>query len=256
MCILTDEESNHNMILNTPPGEGCRVTQSSVIASLSDALRRDISLGVLKPGDRLNIEGLKRAHKISHPSVREALSLLVGEGFVASEGKKGFRVLDTSLEDLRDKTRVRSELEVLAFGWSVANADTDWRASVVAAHYALGEVEAEMATDPEAFVLEWDERNRNFHLALAANCGSPHLIDLIAHEYDLSRRYRLMAHARDHSDVARVGWIKASAQEHQGLVDAVRGGDASAGQALLRDHITKGKDVAELLEFKKPAQRA
>lgn len=213
--------------------------QSSVIGGLSNRLRRDISLGLIRPGEKLNIEALKREHKVSHPSVREALSLLVGEGYVASEDQKGFRVLESSVEEQRDVTRVRAELECLAFGWSLANASTDWRASVVAAHHALSEVETELAKDPVAYALEWDERNRNFHFAILANCGSPKLLEIIAAQYDLSRRYRLRAHSNRLRAMDRAEWIERSAAEHLQLKEAALTGDTTRGVGILKNHINK-----------------
>lgn len=213
-------------------------SHASVIATLSDQLRRDISLGILRPGLKLNIESLKREFKVSHPSVREALSMLVGEGYVASEDHKGFRVPADSASEQSDIAAVRAELECLAFGWSVARGNTDWRASVVAAHYALSEAEAGMAADPLAYTLEWDERNRSFHMALLANCGSDRMLGLIADQYDLGRRYRLLAHTRDLSAPTRAPWIEKSVREHAQLKDAALAGDAQTGQRILRDHIT------------------
>ncbi len=215
------------------------VKNSSVIATLSDKLRRDISLGILGPGVKLNIEALKRSYSVSHPSVREALSLLVGEGYVSFEELKGFRVLQASQEQLKDSSRVRAELEALAFEWSVERSSVDWRSSVIAAHYALSEVEQEMSSDPQSAALEWDNRNKNFHMAIASNSGSQKLIELISVEYNQSRRYRLMAHAKDRSEKTRMRWVERSAEEHASLKDAVIKGDVEAGQAILRKHITK-----------------
>lgn len=213
--------------------------QGSVIASLSDQLRRDISLGVIKPGDKLNIEAIKRSYNVSHPSVREALSKLVGEGYVEFEESKGFRTLASSREEHADLSRVRAELESLAFSWSVQRTNVDWRSTVVAAHYALSEVEREMLRDPHGAALEWDERNRAFHFALAGNCGSPKLLELLGAQYDLGRRYRLMAHASDRTETSRARWVERSAKEHDELKHAALGGDVALGQKIIRAHITK-----------------
>lgn len=241
------------------------VKHGSVIASLSDQLRRDISLGVLTPGTKLNIEALKRHYSVSHPSVREALALLVGEGYVSFEEHKGFRVLKPSQEELKDSNRVRAELEALAFEWAVQRSDVDWRSSVVAAHFALSEVEQQIPTDPLNAALEWDTRNKNFHLAIAGNCGSDKLIELIAVQHDQSRRYRLMAHAHDRSEEFRARWVQRSAEEHSDLKDAVLTGDVETGQAILRKHIRKAtlhviEDVdlsfEGLKELSKPRSRS
>lgn len=220
-------------------------TNISVVADLSDKLRRDISLGILPPGERLSIEALKRTHGVSHPSVREALSLLLGEGYVFQEEQKGFRVLESSVDEQLDISRVRAELEAVAIGWSIANSTRAWRAQVVATHYALTEAEALLEQDARKHVLEWDELNRGFHLALASNCGSPKLIALITMQYDLSRRYRLMAHGESVSPNERLNWLQASADEHLKLREAALTGDTIEAQKLLRSHILKGAPQSE-----------
>ncbi|WP_299211395.1 GntR family transcriptional regulator [uncultured Tateyamaria sp.] len=215
------------------------IKNGSVIASLSDQLRRDISLGILQPGEKLNIEALKRGYSVSHPSVREALSLLVGEGYVSFEELKGFRVLQASQEQLKDSSRVRAEMEALAFEWSVELTNVDWRSSMVAAHYALSELEQQILEDPLNAALEWDNRNKNFHMTIVGNSGSQKLIELVSVQYDQTRRYRLMAHANDRSETSRSRWVEKSAEEHNALKDAVLQGDIKAGQSILRSHITK-----------------
>ena len=206
---------------------------------LSSRLRRDISLGLIRPGERLNVEALKRDHKVSHPSVREALSLLVGEGYVTSSDNKGFRVTTSSIKEQRDSTIVRAELECLAFGWSLDNATTDWRAGIVATHYALTEVEPDMIDDPVSFALEWDQRNEAFHVALIANCGSPKMLEVISTLYAQSRRYRLVAHSNRSAVPDRKRWIKQSSGEHSALKEAALSGDVTTGQQILKAHIIK-----------------
>lgn len=217
--------------------------QERVIVSFVNLIRRDISLGELLPGSRLNIEKLKRQHKISHISIREALSQLVGEGYVSIEDGKGFKVLSVSIQKLQDITKVRSELETLALDWGFKAPNTDWRASIAAAHFALSEVESKMLEDPFAYALEWDERNRNFHLALCSNCGSEHLISLIEQQYDLTRRYRLMAHEKDKSEDVRRSWLIESTKEHLSLKEAVLAGDVEHAKNLLSGHINKNSNL-------------
>jgi len=214
------------------------------VAVLSDKLRRDICLGLLMPGARLNIEALKREHDISHPSVREALALLVGEGYVVSDANKGFAVAETSLDEQRDSARVRAELEAMGFEWSVKNGTTDWRAHIVASHYALAQVETEMVDDPLGHALEWDDRNRAFHFALIANCGSPKLMEIIGSLYDHSKRYRLAAHSNRAAVTDREMWVAGSSAEHNALKDAALNGDIESGRETLKKHITKA--IAEM----------
>lgn len=216
--------------------------KETVVGRLAEALRRDISIGVLKPGTKLRIEDVREWHKVSHPSVREALSVLAGEGYVTATHQRGFKVADCSLDDLLDLSRLRCEMECLALEWSLEHTDKDWRAQVVAAHHSLREVERELANGPQDFLTEWDERNRGFHMAIAGNCGSPRLIESIARQYDMSRRYRFMAYSVESADRNHLAWLHASSTEHIELKEAVLEADLSAGKRILRGHINKSAD--------------
>ena len=212
-------------------------SSSAVVNDLANKLRRDIALGTLTPGARLNIEALKRDHKVSHPSIREALALLAGEGYVSAQDNKGYRVLAYSLDDLKDSSRLRAELECVGFRWSVENATREWRASVVAAHHLLSEVEADMLNDPASFAIEWDARNLQFHQALIGNCGSPRLLETMGNLYDMTRRYRLMDYSNTQLD--HQSWLTNSAEEHAKIKECALNGDIETGTRLLREHTTK-----------------
>lgn len=225
---------------------------TTIVNELAAQLRRDIAHGNLVPGTRLNIEALKRERKVSHPSIREALALLAGEGYVSAEDNKGYRVLASSLSDLKDSTRLRAELECLGLRWSFDNANADWRAGVVAAYHTLSEVEADMETDPQAFAVEWDERNKQFHEALIGNCGSPRLLDTVFTLYDLTSRYRLMAYSDRSAD--RPYWLERSPREHGFLKDCVLSNENEAAIDALREHLTKSfsESDAQILPLRAP----
>lgn len=232
------------------------IQTETVVGRLTDTLRRDISIGVLKPGTKLRIEDVRDWHKVSHPSVREALSILAGEGYVTATQQRGFKVAECSLEDLLDLSQVRCEMECLALEWSLKNSDTNWRSSVVAAHHALREVERELAKEPASFLTEWDQRNRGFHLTIAGNCRSPRLIETITRQYDLSRRYRYMAYSLEPVDRNHLAWLHASSTEHIELKEAVLQSDLAAGKRILRGHINKtvddwGTNIVNLADKKK-----
>ena len=202
-----------------------------VVQALADDLRRAISLGQYRPSQKLKIEDLRRHFGVSAISVREALSLLAGEGYVSALPQRGFFVSAYSLETLRDMTRVRGEMESVGLRWSMKTASRDWRAQVVGAYHALSEVERLIVEDKAAHAIEWDNRNRAFHLALCAACGSPTLLAQIEGFYDLTRRYRLCA-------LERTGTPRPdSTVDHQQIYELVLAGDAAAAEDALRQHI-------------------
>lgn len=204
-----------------------------VVQRLVDDLRHSISLGRYRPSQKLKIEELRQHFMVSAISVREALSILTGEGYVDALPQRGFFVSAYSLETLRDMTRVRGELESVGLRWSMRNGNRDWRAQVVGAYHALSEVEHLVLEDKSAHAIEWDNRNRNFHLALCAACASPTLLEQIQSFYDLTRRYRLISLEQTGTPSA------ASMAEHKQIVEFVLAGEASAAENALREHIKR-----------------
>jgi DNA-binding GntR family transcriptional regulator len=79
------------------------------------SLRHDVICGKLAPGERLRVEHLKDQYEVGAGTLREALSLLVSDALVTSEGQRGFRVAPISVADLEDLTNTRVMLETEAF---------------------------------------------------------------------------------------------------------------------------------------------
>ena len=63
------------------------------------------------PGEKLRIEHMKDDYGVGGATLREALSLLISDALVVSQGQRGFRVAPVSLEDLADITETRVMLE-------------------------------------------------------------------------------------------------------------------------------------------------
>jgi len=61
------------------------------------SLRHDIVCGKLVGGERLRVEHLKDQYEVGAGTLREALSLLVSDALVTSEGQRGFRVASISI---------------------------------------------------------------------------------------------------------------------------------------------------------------
>jgi GntR family carbon starvation induced transcriptional regulator len=202
-------------------------------------LRRDISMGVFAPGTKLKISQVQKEYNVSAASAREALSQLSGEGYTNAIEQRGFFVTEMSHATLLDNSRVRSELEALALEWSINNQTPEWRAKVMSAHYLLKEAEAALEGSFREHVIDWDVRNREFHLALVSNSGSPVLIEMIETRYDLTRRFRLRSHAFELGEDTALQNMRQSSKEHADIAEATLALNAKRGAALLRAHINK-----------------
>ncbi|WP_170182063.1 GntR family transcriptional regulator [Phreatobacter stygius] len=157
-------------------------------------LRHDIVAGKLPAGAKLKLEGLTADYAVGMSPLREALTRLMGDLLVVSEGQRGFWVAPLSLDELDDISRVRALIETEALNAAIRNGDAAWEAALTRAFDDLSAVEATLpqtAEPLEPAVLErWEQCNRAFHTALVAASGSPLLIKLRDLLYQQSERYR------------------------------------------------------------------
>ena len=200
----------------------------TLVESAYRALRRDIIEGHLAPGKKLRVEHLKDDYGVGAGTLREALSLLISDALVVSQGQRGFRVAPVSLEDFEDITRMRVMLECEALRQSIAMGDDAWEGALLAAFHRLAKAEEKrIGTEDRE---DWEERNRIFHEVLIAACPSLWLKRFLAILYQQAERYRrlslyLQPIPRD---------IHA---EHEALLKATMDRDAEKATAILSEHI-------------------
>lgn len=241
MSVIDDEAPN-----GTPNGAPAATLTEATYARI----RSDILSGLLKPGDKLKLEGLRQRYDASINTLRETLSRLVSEGLVANEGQRGFMVVPASLADLRDITEMRRMLECQAVRLSVERADLDWEARVVAAYHKLSKIEEVIDSDPKRYAAQLETYNRDFHNALISACGSRWLLTFHGVMYDQSQRYRMLAfQVRDFPR-------EQSRREHRALLEAALARDADKLAEVLSAHITKGAELYHDDDLTKPARSA
>ncbi len=202
--------------------------------------RNEIVDGTLEPGAKLRTEELRARYDVSGSTIREALTRLLGEALVTSEGQRGFRVAPASLEDFRDLTEVRKLIETEALRQAIAVGGETWEAGIVAAFYKLSKTEERLREDPAGASGEFEERNREFHRALTAACPSPWLHRLNALLYQQSERYRRLV-------ISRRAIPRDVHAEHQGIFDATLARDADLAVKLAGEHIERSVTALQTL---------
>jgi len=207
---------------------------------VEDAYRRvreDIVQGKYPPGSRLRVEHLKDAYGVGAGTLREALSLLVADALVVTEGQRGFSVAPISLDDLEDLTRTRILLEGEALRLSIKHGGDEWEAGVVAAYHRLALLEEKGRTAARS--AEFETSNRRFHEALIAAAGSRWLFSLIDLLYRQSERYRrfVLSSNPTRRDVHA---------EHTELYEAAMARDQRRAAASLAKHVQATCDAVRV----------
>jgi len=193
-------------------------------------LRHDILTGRHAPGERLGVVELAQNLGMGSTPVREGLSRLVSQGLVVSIGRRGFRVSDTSREDLEDLTLLRRLIELEALRRSLERGGDDWEAGIVAAlHRLKAFVRREGLQAPEGHP-DYDALHKAFHLALISACEAPRLLATAIELYDQAYRYRrlMMTELKDPDHFIRV---------HEDLAEVALSRDRLRAEQLLGDHL-------------------
>lgn len=220
-------------------GEGRANFQGkTAIEDVHAAIRAGILNGDLAPESRLRVEALRKEHQVGSSTVREALSRLLVENLVTTEGQRGFHVAPVSNEDLRQIAQMRMLLEAQAVRESIERGDDAWEARLVGAHHRLAKVETELPGHEKRSVNEWEARNRDFHDAMISACTNRWLLNFREILYNHSVRY------------IRISFLERKIprdvrSEHQALFDAVIARDADLAEKLTRDHIWRTVPATE-----------
>lgn len=200
----------------------------TLVESAYRTLRRDIIEGRLPPGSKLRVEHLKDDYGVGAGTLREALSLLISDALVVSQGQRGFRVTPVSLDDFADITRTRAMLECEALRQCIALGDDAWEAEALAAFHRLSKAEEKLSNGNAREA--WEERNRIFHEKLVAASPSRWIKHFLGILYHQAERYRRLS-------LYRQPIPRDIHAEHEALLKAALDRDADRAAALLADHI-------------------
>ena len=128
--------------------------EDTIAARISRTLADRIVRGELSPGERLRQDHIAAEFGASHVPVREAFRRLEAQGLAASIPRRGVRVADFGLDDVREVAEMRAALEVLALRHAIPN-----MTSAILDQAEAATLEGDSAVDVE----HWEEANRRFH---------------------------------------------------------------------------------------------
>lgn len=209
-------------------------------ATLADVayerLRADLLACRLRPGDPIRMNEVSAQFGTNLSAVREALSRLAAEGLVISEPQKGFRAAPISVDELRDITAVRIEVEASCLRRAIAKGNVNWETGIVAALHRLLRTPERAADDPRRKSDEWAEAHARFHEALVANCESPCLLRIRSSLFDQSERYRRLS-------VPLAEFDRDLDREHREIAEAALDRDATQAVQRMTNHLQATADI-------------
>lgn len=197
-------------------------------------IRADILAGRLPPGSRLKFAPLCEQHQASVSVVREALSRLAEQGLVRAEPQVGFQVTPISVDDLRDLTAVRVDIEGLALRYAINRGDLAWESRLIGAHHALARTPRTLPDDPARLSDDWVRVHADYHATLIEGCGSPRLTAIALSTREAAELYRRWSVPLGEEQTQRD--VEA---EHREILDATLAHEADRAVAALTAHIER-----------------
>jgi DNA-binding GntR family transcriptional regulator len=201
------------------------------------ALKRRLLLGEFPFGHRLGEERLAALLGVSRTPVREALARLHAEGHVQRHPEGGFEPAFPDMDRIGELYEVRKALELTAVrrtlddGTGATAHDRSALLDLRRDWVALEDDPAEHA-DPEFVLVDED-----FHIRLALASGNTALAEMLS---SVNERIRVV---RVH-DFLTEERIRATVEEHLGILDGLLDGAVEQTVARLEAHIDESARVA------------
>jgi len=203
--------------------------------ALRDVLEDEIATGALRPGTRLEELALAKRFGVSRTPIREALLQLSASGLIEMKSRRGSFVVEIEPRRLMEMFEVMAELEAMCARLAARRVSSADLSAIRAAHEACGV--AARSDDGDAYYYE----NEVFHERIRETSQNQFLIEQAnALQKRLKPYRRLQLRARDR--------IRASFAEHEAIVKAIEGGDATGAADAMRAHVTvQGERFTDLL---------
>lgn len=197
---------------------------------------RDMILeGELAPGSRIPEADICEQQGVSRTPLREALKVLASEGLVVLLPRRGSMVSEVSVEEIAAVFEVMASLEELIGQLITKRASDSDIAKLDMMHEKM--MKAFAGGKRTAYF----RQNQMIHIELATLANNAVLLDT----YELlSRKIR---RGRSVANLNQMRWNE-SAQEHEGIMQALRARDSDLLAARLRNHSEQtGQFVVEAL---------
>uniref|UniRef100_A0A2A4Z6K3 Transcriptional regulator n=1 Tax=OCS116 cluster bacterium TaxID=2030921 RepID=A0A2A4Z6K3_9PROT len=207
-----------------PTGKLAALSRQRLGDQIADALRNQILLGELQPGNNIPERETAAALGVSRTPLREALVILEGEGLVSMSPARSPRVSNPSLESLTHLLYVQSALEALA-GECACDEMTDEEFKYIESLNLKLQAMSETAEPIDFFTTDMA-----FHEAIVAATKNAPLIK--THKQYNARLWRV----RFMSSRKRIKRLS-TLEDHSAIVEGLRNRDKQKTSAVLSHHL-------------------
>lgn len=205
-------------------------------------LQQRILDGILRPGERIDLDAIAQELSVSRTPVRTALRQLESEGLVTIYPHRAVMVSELSADDLEQIYAVRIQLEAMAAQMAIPNmSDADL--------VEMRQIQRELTQImDEANPALFAEKDRAFHLALYRGANNKFLSRLIDDLRKASLRFLTV--------YATVERLSPAVEEHAEIIKAAEARDAKRVMALIQQNLEHTCTVAAAFLRSRPTGQA
>lgn len=209
----------------------------------AETLRQQIFAGELAPGSFVDEAALCEQLAVSRTPLREALKVLVAEGLLRHEPRRGCFVAEITARDVDQIFPVMALLEGRAAYEATERAGPADIAALELLHQRLREHAG------AGRITEYYEANYAIHEAFITLADNRWLAQVIG---DLRKILRLARHQTLHVP----GRLQQSLAEHLQVFAALKSGDAGAAEQAMRQHLLAQREALRELARNPPSRIA
>jgi GntR family transcriptional regulator, rspAB operon transcriptional repressor len=215
--------AKHKKTIMLPPGQSAATPLGSLTQQVYETLKGEILRAECAPGEMIAEPELAARYGISKTPIREALRILIQDGWVRARPNKGYLIRPVSLEDVGEVFTLREMLEPeLSAG--AARRRTEAQLQRLS---ELAERPAQSSGDLEAAL----DAVRQFHTLIAEAAGNSRAVRMLEGLLDEVRRlYYLMPELQTRLRSTEV-------EAHRALVEALRQKDSGQAASRMREHL-------------------
>jgi DNA-binding GntR family transcriptional regulator len=216
--------AKHRKTITLAAGDGAPAKADSLTQQVYDNLKQEILRAERAPGEMVAEPDLAARYGVSKTPIREALRLLLQDGWVTSLPRKGYLIRPLALEDVREVFALRQVLEP-ELAAEAARRRTDAQLALL----------TDLVEQQAAATHELDEAlvaAHRFHMLIAEAAGNSRGVRVLEGLVDEVRRlHYLMPQLEGHIT------SEAEVKAHRELVEAIAQRDSARAAEVMREHL-------------------
>lgn len=197
--------------------------QKPIVLIVYEQLSQAIVTGKLAEGERLMEADLAKLFGVSRQPIREALRMLVTDGFVELIPYRGVIVSTITPQEAKDTLELKGMVEGYT-AWM--GAQTFGPETIAGLETLIGQMEAHIREDRSREIIQ---DNYNFHMQIVSGIGNEKLIKYYQGLFNSHQRYYAIGLSE------RPGW-QTSVNEHRLILEKITSHDTVGAFTCARQH--------------------